>query len=132
MLDDRRVVFHGVIDVNSDYFDHILERVQYVVLPSCSEGIATGVLTGMGCGLIPVVTSACDINVESVGFEIDSIKIESISNVLKVVHSQVHSNIKKLSDNSMDRVKEHNSLVSFEKNIDRIFTCILQVELNAK
>ncbi|MEY8213583.1 MAG: glycosyltransferase [Colwellia sp.] len=120
-LGDPRIKFHGVIDINSGLFNRILERVQYVVLPSCSEGVATSVLTGMGCGLIPLVTDACDIEAKGVGFKIESIDIESIAGVLKLAFYQDDSSVKELSTNAIARVKNHNSISAFEGSIERIF-----------
>lgn len=45
----------GYIQVNSPEFLDIINRCRFILLPSCSEGMSTAVLTGMRHGLIPVV-----------------------------------------------------------------------------
>jgi hypothetical protein len=124
-LKDPRIKFHGLVDINSTLFEFILNRVQFIVLPSCSECVATSVLTGMGCGLIPIVTDACDIKTNNIGFKIDSIDIESISRVLQFAFTQSDLVINELSHNSMTRVKSNNTIGAFEAGVEKIFNRIL-------
>jgi len=51
----QNIVDYGHIDIKSDTFLRLVETCAYVVLPSCSEGFATSITTGMLHGLIPVV-----------------------------------------------------------------------------
>jgi hypothetical protein len=46
---------YGFINIKSDEFLEIVSRCSYLILPSCAEGFATSVTTGMLHGLIPVV-----------------------------------------------------------------------------
>jgi len=123
-LDDPRIIFHGKVDVNSNYFESILGKVQFIVLPSCSEGVATSVLTGMGCGLIPIVTDACDIETAEVGFRLEAVDIESMAGVLKLAFFEESSSIKKLSINSIERIN-NNSISVFDNRIGKILERVL-------
>jgi glycosyltransferase involved in cell wall biosynthesis len=120
-LNDTRINFHGVVDINSSVFKKILERVQFVVLPSCSEGVATSVLTGMKCGLIPIVTDACDIETKGIGFKIEDVDVESISSVLKLAFEQKKSVVKELSANSIAKVESKYSISAFKASINKTF-----------
>jgi glycosyltransferase involved in cell wall biosynthesis len=73
------IIIHGKVDTNSDYFnDNILKNSSFIIMPSCSEGVSTSVLTGMRLGLVPVVTHSCGINIDNFGFYLDSFKVDEI------------------------------------------------------
>ncbi len=46
----------GFISVNDDIFKEITDKCSFILLPSCSEGTSTGVLTGMCRGMIPIIS----------------------------------------------------------------------------
>lgn len=56
----------GFLDIYSNKFKELLEICRFLILPSCSEGLAGSVLTGMSAGLIPIVSKEC-------GFEDDEV-----------------------------------------------------------
>lgn len=49
----------GFLDIDDHRFQEICSQCSYVVLPSCSEGMAGSVLMGMSLGLIPIVSREC-------------------------------------------------------------------------
>lgn len=52
----QNVVNCGFVDIESIQFLELAQICTFVLLPSCSEGMSTGLLTGMRHGLIPVTT----------------------------------------------------------------------------
>lgn len=58
----------GFMNVFSQRFYDIASHCGFLILPSCSEGIAGSVLTGMSVGLVPIVSREC-------GFEEDEVHI---------------------------------------------------------
>ena len=54
----------GFVNINSEKFNDLMNKCSFVVLPSCSEGMATSVLTCMNHGLIPLVTKECGISLD--------------------------------------------------------------------
>lgn len=52
----QNVVDCGFVDIESQKFYELAQICTYILLPSCSEGMSTGLLTGMRHGLIPVTT----------------------------------------------------------------------------
>ncbi len=67
----------GFIDIQGDEFLSIVSKCGFVVLPSCSEGLATSVITGMNHGLIPLVTQETGIEAP-VGEVFKDYKVETI------------------------------------------------------
>ncbi|HDY7986287.1 TPA: glycosyltransferase [Vibrio vulnificus] len=51
----------GYVEVCSKQFFDLIQTCSFVVLPSCSEGVPTGVITCMQSGLIPICTKVCSI-----------------------------------------------------------------------
>jgi len=65
----------GFINIKSKEFICLMDSCSYVILPSCSEGMATAVLTCMNHGLIPIVTRECGIDLLDWGFYLDDYHI---------------------------------------------------------
>jgi glycosyltransferase involved in cell wall biosynthesis len=56
----------GFLNIDDNRFQEICSQCCYVVLPSCSEGMAGSVLMGMSLGLIPIVSRECGFPEEDV------------------------------------------------------------------
>ncbi len=82
--------FMGFVTVGDKVFDDLTEECGYVVLPSCSEGIATSGLTCMRKGLIPVTTREAGIDLGVFGFEIGNIGIEELRSQLRDIADIPH------------------------------------------
>lgn len=88
----------GHIDLNSGLFRRIVEDVDFVILPSCSEGQSSSVVNMMAYGLIPVIT-------ENVGIpESDKVGIVIKTIDLPGVQSAIHEAIQ-LSDECFSEKK---------------------------
>lgn len=53
----------GYVDVHGEKFLMLAEKCVYILLPSCAEGMPTGILTGMRHGMIPIVTEGIGMDV---------------------------------------------------------------------
>lgn len=51
----KNIIDHGYVLVSSDKFIDLTNTCTFIILPSCSEGCSTSILTGMLHGLIPIV-----------------------------------------------------------------------------
>jgi glycosyltransferase involved in cell wall biosynthesis len=74
----KNIHFMGFIDVAGKKFNDLTKECGFVLLPSCSEGIATSVVTCIRKGLVPVVTKESGIDLSDFGFLIESIDIEKL------------------------------------------------------
>lgn len=68
----------GFINVKSQSYIDLMDSCSYVILPSCSEGMATSVLTCMNHGLIPIVTKECGIDLQEWGVCLDDYHVDYI------------------------------------------------------
>jgi glycosyltransferase involved in cell wall biosynthesis len=80
----ENVIIHGFLNVESDFFSELAARCLYVILPSCSEGIATSVITAMGRGaMIPIVTKECGVDIDNFGISINALNCDSVCDSLR-------------------------------------------------
>lgn len=71
----------GFVDIDSASFHDVAARCSYMLLPSCSEGVAGGVLTAMSLGLIPLVSRECGFESEEVQ-HLDACTLEAIERMV--------------------------------------------------
>ncbi|MFM4704351.1 glycosyltransferase [Aeromonas bivalvium] len=80
----ENVIIHGFLNVESDFFSELAARCLYVILPSCSEGIATSIITAMGRGaMIPMVTKECGVDIDDFGISINALNCDSVCDSLR-------------------------------------------------
>jgi glycosyltransferase involved in cell wall biosynthesis len=72
----------GWVTVNSAEFYDLIERVAYVVHPTCSEGQPSSVVQCMYAGLIPLVTKEAGINTDGFGVTFSNDSLEEIEKTI--------------------------------------------------
>lgn len=92
---NKNINFHGMLDVNSQEMRLLVEKNSFVILPSCSEGGASSVLTCMNQGLIPIVTKECSINLDGFGIKIEGFSkdhvLKSINKALSMTNEDLNN-----------------------------------------
>lgn len=124
------VIVHGFINVHSDEFKNLAERCGFVILPSCSEGIATAVVTAVGCGaMIPLVTKECGFDIELGGYsiELSSSSIEQRLDFLDLIES---SSLKVEAIRAQQGVIERYTLDNYRAKMKKYLTDLLKTEAN--
>ncbi|WP_299017532.1 glycosyltransferase [uncultured Polaribacter sp.] len=119
----KNIHIHGFVKVSSDKFIKIVNSCSFCLLPSCSEAMATSVLTGMRHGLIPIITKDTGIDLEGYGYYFDSLEIESIKQ--KLLH------VSKTENYYLDN--KHNSVFKFansEYNLQRFNESFIEIMNN--
>jgi len=79
----NNIHWEGFVHVGSEQFNRISSICSFVILPSCSEGIATSVAACMRRGMIPIVTPESGIDIEDFGLSITSISVDDIENLVR-------------------------------------------------
>lgn len=114
------VVDYGHVDVGSERYIELINTCAFTILPSCSEGMSTSIMTGMLHGLIPVVTKECNIDVSGQGYFLDDFKVEYINNMIKKIASSSSVNLLELSRNSYEYSRNNYTLQAFTIHIEAI------------
>lgn len=115
LYSDSRVNYHGLVDVNSTKMQEIINANAFVILPSCSEGTASSVLTCMSVGMIPIVTVQTGIDIEDFGLLIESDTLDSIIEAISIATSLSEDELKLRSKKASDFVKSKHSYDTYAK-----------------
>jgi glycosyltransferase involved in cell wall biosynthesis len=75
----------GWTQLYSEPFYEIMEHCNFIILPSCSEGMAGSVVEGMNQGLIPIVSRASGLDVDSFGTYLETCTISEIRYTIQLL-----------------------------------------------
>ena len=72
----------GLVDVYGEHFCRIAQMCAYMIMPSCSEGMAGSVLTAMSAGMIPIVSRECGFDDDDV-IHLPNCELDTICSYVK-------------------------------------------------
>lgn len=125
LLQKPNIVYHGFVDVTSDKFIEITSLCLFAILPSCSEGQATALLTAMGAGLIPIGSSYTGINIEQLGYLIHRLDVEAMDNTIKIAQAQTDQTLQQQSATAMNYIQNNHTLDQFKNNLaEQLAKCL--------
>ncbi len=104
----------GRIDVRGEQFKKIINGAVGLVYPSCSEGQAGSVITGMHAGLIPIVTHESGVDVEPFGIKLRTATVEEIIDSVKKISALPVEELKKRAITTWDYAQEHHTKEKFK------------------
>lgn len=96
----------GFVVAGSAEYYRVLERCLFSILPSCAEGMSHSMLQCMAAGLIPVVTPACGIDVENVGFQIRDCSVGGLHDLVISLSTCQTEELERLSKNAKALVSQ--------------------------
>lgn len=122
----KNIVEYGHIDIKSDIFLKIIETCSYTILPSCSEGCATSILTGMLHGLIPIVMKDAGFNqLKDNAIFLDDFKLDYLNYKIDELSNDLPENLDSFSKKTFDFARENFTISVFESNFRKIINSIL-------
>ena len=109
----------GYIDVNDDVFLGLVSKCTFILLPSCSEGISTAVLTGACHGLIPIVTKEAGVSfLQQWMIELSGYLVEDIESTLLDAVKLSQKELRQRSFELCEYIADRFSLNEFTKNFE--------------
>lgn len=118
--------FYGFLDVESDELFEIIDRCNFMIYPSLSEGCPGSVLCSMKNGLIPIVTKwAAFDGVEDYGFLIKDYSIEELGKGIEWSQTLSREKVVAMKKRCAEFVKKTYSLERFTQEFTNYFTKIL-------
>ncbi|MCM1263819.1 MAG: glycosyltransferase [Butyrivibrio sp.] len=73
----------GYVDVKGEQFAKLVEQCVYILLPSCSEGFSTAIVTGMTHGMIPIICKNMGMDfMQQYCYFFESYKVEDVEKKL--------------------------------------------------
>jgi hypothetical protein len=116
----------GHVNVMSDdFYREVVLKHNFVVFPSCSEGMATSVATCMAYGIIPVVTKETGFNPCDCIIILDDYKKENIKEAIIKMRSLPDDEILNLRKQCYHYARNNFSLKHFDESFTEIMNNIL-------
>lgn len=123
------IVNLGFIKMQSTEFVNIMNKCGFIIFPSCSEGMASGVLTCMNHGLIPIITSECGIELdENIGIILKDYYIETIKDSISLLDNINIHELKQRSLITLIFTREKYNAFEFSKELDEILQKIISFD----
>lgn len=119
------VIDCGFVDVGSDHFLKLVELCPFVLLPSCSEGMSTSLLTCMRHGLIPVTMRGTGMDeLEQYCMFFDDYHISSIEEKLVQIINMGKDERVQLSNAIYQYANENFTLKKYTENMNKCLSKI--------
>lgn len=118
----------GFMNVESESFIELVNSCSYTILPSCSEGMATSVLTCMNHSLIPVVTENCGIDVFDFGFLLKDYHVEYIKKIVLELSGKSDAELEKMHQRVYEYSRNNFTIHVFSQRFEKILNDILRGE----
>ncbi|WP_318510116.1 hypothetical protein [Photobacterium leiognathi] len=84
----NNIKYVGFLDIESSEFDKYCKTIPFTILPSCSEGIATSIITlSYNYGTIPLLSKECGFDYDSYIYKIESLDLESVIGAIQKVNN---------------------------------------------
>ena len=100
LRDCPNILYVGFIKMRSKKFYSLMDKCNYIIFPSCSEGSPGSVINCLQYGLIPIVSKESNLDVHNYGVLLKECSIEDITKVINDV-----------SNKSIDWIREKSLLV---------------------
>ena len=122
LLSATNIHWHGRLDI--DDATKIIDLCQFTILPSCSEGCATSVLTTMARGCIPIVTEQTGIEFPE-KIVIEDLSIESVYKAVILANLMSSMELDVLSTKSEDWCKAKHNVDTFKSQMNSALSQII-------
>ena len=123
--ENQNIRYYGFLDINSNEFSELLQNCGFVILPSCSEGQASSVVTAMFSGLIPVLTRECGIDLHDFVTPITDIRVAALASLVTSMSETAAEELSERSEQTIDYVLKNNTLKKYSEVFAKIFEQIL-------
>lgn len=125
--DNDSILFHGMVDINSNPFKDVVKNCAYTVFPGSSEGGASSVLTSMHLGLIPVVTIQSSIDLKEFGVLIDDLDVNSTLLAMKKALDLDENEIFRQKNAVIEHIKKNHSIQSYKNAFEEALKKIIDI-----
>lgn len=117
---------HGFMNIDSAEFRAITAKALYVILPSCSEGLATSVITAMGrAAMIPLVSAECGVDIGDFGVAIADLTVTAVLNTLVECDRLDDAELLRMSTSAWQAAQDVYSLANFRATMEGHFKHLL-------
>ncbi|WP_434138042.1 hypothetical protein [Photobacterium leiognathi] len=113
------IEYIGYLVVGSNDFKKYVESIPFVILPSCSESMATSIVTlSYNYGLIPLVTKECGFDFDGNIIEISSLTLDDVKKSINYALSLSNDDIKNKRNILRKKFRENHSNLNFREKME--------------
>lgn len=127
-LKSANTINKGRINVLSEKFIQVITQNAFVILPSCSEGMNTGVATCMKHGMIPIVTKEAGFDSNDIIITLNDYRIETIKETIERLIKYSDLEIITMREKAYKYANSEFSLEKYTFTFSNIMNNILQNE----
>lgn len=128
----RKELFHtpnihpvGFVDVYSDQFTQLINKCGSVILVSCSEGQAGGILNCLKSGLIPLLSQECNTDTDGFGFTLENNSIDEIIKAINKIKNMSTEKCFEMASKAIRVAESRYTMTQFSSNIETVLKKIL-------
>lgn len=114
-----------LIPSTEKFVTEIVEQHDFVILDSCSEGMASGVATCMMHGLIPIITKECGFNDIPGILVLDDFKVETVAKILDRISSMSEDEVRGLRVLAYQTAQKEFSIEKFTEDFGSVMDRII-------
>ena len=103
----------GFVDIHSELFFKVCNRCSFMLLPSCSEGMAGAVTTCMSAGVVPIVSKMCGFDREDDVILLKDCRVDTIRKMVLDCSRMQPVEIKEKSETCLRHIREKFSMDCF-------------------
>jgi glycosyltransferase involved in cell wall biosynthesis len=111
--------YMGYVIIKSEKYYELMDKCDFVVLPSCSEGSPGSVVDCMQHGLIPLVSHESGLDVKGYGRVLKTSSLTNLEKAINELSSAAESDLLVMSRNARRAALEDFSPAAFESNLKR-------------
>ena len=116
----HNIVDYGFVQISTDEFLNIATKCAFMIYPSCSEGVATSVITAMNHGIIPLVSEVCSIETEGCGESMKSFYVEDVEKVVLKWYHKSNDELREKMQKTIDVAQQWYTLEKYSESIHRL------------
>ncbi len=119
------IFFHGFVNIQSEKFREIVNECSFSLMPTCSEGQSTALLTSMAYGLVPIASRESGVDVEDIGgVLIESLSQKSLSKAIDISLRIPIETLMEKRSKIIQYISNTHDTESFKRNISQLVSKI--------
>ena len=114
----------GHVNINSEKYLNLINKCSFVIMPSCCEGMSSGVITSMNHGLIPIISKECGIDLNHEDLYINKFSVDYLEKKILKYSKLEAKKLNAINDSIFKETRKKYSINNFKKQmIKNIQTC---------
>lgn len=123
----ENILYYGFLNKDTEEFRKVCEKCGFCIVPSCSEGQSTAIITTMFSGIVPVCTVETGIDVEEAGgLIIQSVELNDLIKMIGELAEMKKEEFCDRQQRTYDYVMKNHTVENYRSNLDAILSDIIE------